>query len=688
MNKKSAFVIVAIILIVIPFIAVFAISLFTSLFASNTIAIIEALEEPLLEDTNEESGDGQPEDVTVNIETDINTSDELYNKAMNIDLSKIGDNAKPSLTGNYLTLNDWTIKDYIMLYRLVSEICQREEINPTGASVQITPEILLGKMYCESGVFTGNSGAHNFPGLDNSVLAWENDTAVQALFSSPNEFNALGPCGQSQIYQFQHDNGHDSDWERVTDSYKVCLYICKEENPDLAEDKRAVYGTRDSLIEGNGAYITKDFWDGKFERTTKQALEASIKQGSLVSNTLASSLDYKIRPAVFYLPDSLYTVAFDMRTFLKGRSIGNPQGSEGYAAETIVDTYSSLFNTITIDGQIYANALLMLSLSPQLYPEPSQFVPNNNSTVADLLYYMVCDSIPFNVFTGDTEMAWGYPSRVARDTASSFSIALNKHRESFPAGEDFLSIVDNDFGGAEWYGIFGAFACGKKLYETFNAVITQAFEAYPLKSISSSSSSGTSTSIISYDKLNELGIDVSSSGNLYGESVVFWNDTAGYLTEETLLSLFPDRSYFSISGLAKSPYIGYYGSIQCQGFAELISNNLNRHTCTLYDEYRSFSYFSHSMFNPNILQALDKALQESVSHCIHMRIGSGSSGNDHSICILLRNHKYILWQANVTGGGTFGEHNVITIFEFNSLKELLSYTATRLNMPYMAYYRY
>lgn len=690
MNKKRVIIILVSILILVPFIAVFSIGLFTSLFASNTVAIITALqtrsesqieELPDKESTIEEDGDNTAVEIG-------ETTDSLYNMATHIDISKINDTATPSLQGRYFMLPGWTIKNYIMMYRLVGEICLREEINPPTAAVKITPQILLGKMYCESGMFTGSFNGHDFPGLNNSVLAWELDNAVNTLLTNPTDFIALGPCGQSQYYQFQHDNaGLDSDWESITDSSKVCLYICKEENPSLADDERAVYGTYYSFRDGKGAYITKDFWEGRYLIPSMQKLTESIKQGSLAGRESTQ----QIRPAVFYLPDALYTVAFDMRTFLNGKYIGNPLGEQSGAASDIVDNYEALFDTIPIDNKIWQDALLTLSLSPQLFPEPTMYLPNTNSNIGRLWYYMVCDSVPFT-YVPDNLIDIGSSATVARNAVLQYVNELSKTRSEFYKGNDFLNVADAEAGYSEWYAPIGAFVCGNELYHTFEEVIKQAYNAYPahISIVGGTTGSDVDSSNISQGHGNRE--RVLSYVYFSGYVPVFVQPQNKWFSSEELFDMFPDSSYFTYSGRAGTSLAEelQYGSgdflgqgVECYGFAELVSHNLLQKTTLDLTEY---GYGLSLAANWTGGVEFKKVFQELPSGA-HIRVADYSLAYPyHSFCILkdpTNLDSVFVYQCNYTYG--VGDRNVVHITEY-TYDELLTWLSNGYNMIYAIHY--
>lgn len=233
---------------------------------------------------------------------------------------------------------DFSTLAYIYLYKLAAEICLRKEINPPSSNVRITPLDLIGESFCESGLMN-----YEEPMSTNRACIWmSKDTItnqhieVAALdlqrgedWGSPwdstssraKEYN-LGNCpsffGQAMFYNYVWGSTYG-------DTAQAFIYISSEENPDLADDKRAVYGNRKDLYDGLGKYVTDTFWNTNWESSAQLAsydeLEHNIKQGIF---TKGQEFGYQTRPATYYLPDSMYTHAIHIRSFLNNRSQGTP----------------------------------------------------------------------------------------------------------------------------------------------------------------------------------------------------------------------------------------------------------------------------------------------------------------------------------------------------------------------------
>lgn len=174
---------------------------------------------------------------------------------------------------------------------------------------------------------------------------------------------------------------------------KPCIYISKLENPDLDDNKRAVYGCRgeiyklDSKVDSelynkyasnafndetkskydnysNAHYLTGVVWkDGLSKEGTAYFSEvsSSIKEGNMYVHAPTC---YQSRPATYYFPDALYTVALSYRAELQGTHEWSLEsGGELLSENSAVSTY-----TAKLTKEQSNDLLLYLVASTQAYP--------------------------------------------------------------------------------------------------------------------------------------------------------------------------------------------------------------------------------------------------------------------------------------------------------------------------------
>ena len=301
----------------------------------------EELDAAVITDSEEPEEDSSTEYVI-----GVNCFDELHRKILQMDLSKVDDrnyiqglNSKvsPILMGNGKL---FPLKAYLRLYALAAEICLREEINPKGASVIINPTDLIGESFCEAGLMNYGASVDGYTSdgkLKDTVQVWlpegyltgmgvSGDALVQQqggdwgsawMSGTTASTYGLASCpsffGQALFYSYC--------WSSDYGDVCVGVYISKEENPDLADDKRAIWGCRKAIYSGQGKYVTSDFWDKDYKSKLKNAssaeLSANIKSGTFQQG---KEFGYKTRPASYFLPDSMYTHALQIRSFLSDRA--------------------------------------------------------------------------------------------------------------------------------------------------------------------------------------------------------------------------------------------------------------------------------------------------------------------------------------------------------------------------------
>lgn len=352
-SKKKPIIIVGAAVAAIA-IAASSVIYYTTSFSSMTMAMLKILEE---DEPLEESPDDIIEEVSEEVDATeyvvgVNCYDEFHKMILETDIDKLPDDANyvdtkttPMIMmyankdgGRLDVAKPFPLKAYLRLYALAAEICMREEINPKDSDVKINPMDLIGESFCESPL--QNCGED----LKDTALVW-----LSEIFLTTNEAGPVAPealklqpgtsdwgspydkvisladtyklsnCpsffGQAMFYSYC--------WDSAWRDYAVYIYISTEENPTLDSSKRAVYGSRKEIYEGSGRYITGEFWNGddSLELASYDELKSAIKEGVFEQG---SEFGYLTRPASYYLSDSMYTHAIQIRSFLKNRAKGSP----------------------------------------------------------------------------------------------------------------------------------------------------------------------------------------------------------------------------------------------------------------------------------------------------------------------------------------------------------------------------
>lgn len=129
-----------------------------------------------------------------------------------------------------------------------------------------------------------------------------------SIFHGYDGVEATGPVAQDLLYNYNWNNGYSS---------HASIFISRQENPTLEEEKRAIYGLRGAIYKGTGKYLTGDIWSNgglstaPLETAPQEEIASNIGQGYLDPN---DPLCYQSRPAIYYYPDALYTLCLSLRT--------------------------------------------------------------------------------------------------------------------------------------------------------------------------------------------------------------------------------------------------------------------------------------------------------------------------------------------------------------------------------------
>lgn len=353
-SKKKPIIIVGAAVAAIA-IAASSVIYYTTSFSSMTMAMLKILEE---DEPLEESPDDIIEEVSEEVDATeyvvgVNCYDEYHKMILETDIDKLPDDANyidtkttPMIMMYSNKDDEWLevakpfpLKAYLRLYALAAEICMREEINPKDSDVKINPMDLIGESFCESPL--QNYGED----LKDTSLVWLSEIFLTTNKAGPVSPEALklqpGTSDWGTPYDQIDDDLADTYklsncpsffgqamfysycWDSAWRDYAVYVYISTEENPTLDSNKRAVYGSRKEIYEGSGRYITGEFWNGddSLELASYDELKSSIKEGVFEQG---SEFGYLTRPASYFLSDSMYTHAIQIRSFLKNRAKGSP----------------------------------------------------------------------------------------------------------------------------------------------------------------------------------------------------------------------------------------------------------------------------------------------------------------------------------------------------------------------------
>lgn len=201
------------------------------------------------------------------------------------------------------------------------------------------------------------------------------------------------PCGQMNIYSANWDTPNNS---------SVFLYISKQENPNIEDSKRAVWGyragfykpssTESQVYKDNIATYLEGQWTDKakeleeyyknewptahyvnsgnfwttpdttledYEAAYYENLKSDIRYGVL---NIDNPVCYKSRPASYYLADSVYTLAWELRNKLQGGTAVTGSGRE------IKCAYSDLQCLSDVDEEERSLRELALAASTQWLP--------------------------------------------------------------------------------------------------------------------------------------------------------------------------------------------------------------------------------------------------------------------------------------------------------------------------------
>lgn len=163
-----------------------------------------------------------------------------------------------------------------------------------------------------------------------------------SIFHGPEGVEATGPVGQDLLYSYNWNNGYSS---------HASIFISRQENPSLEEEKRAIYGLRGAIYKGAGKYLTGDIWSNgglsttPLETAPQEEIASNIRQGYLDPD---DPLCYQSRPAIYYYPDALYSLCLSLRTT--------------YETDKDED-YLSKFNSLT--GETKSNVYIMILAGTQ-----------------------------------------------------------------------------------------------------------------------------------------------------------------------------------------------------------------------------------------------------------------------------------------------------------------------------------
>lgn len=483
-NKKLPIIIGAAVAVLA--IAASAIMYFATSFSSMTMAMLYIAEEDEVPvEETEEPDDPDPDEPEP--EDNGEYFDELHKLILHTDLDSIPDDARmPDELNYYLPKangENWTLKTYLLVYKLLAEICMRPEVNPPGTDIKITPMAIMGKMLTESGLCTSTG----YSGFKNTTLLWQSkesmiqqcDTGVASdltyiwnlhsgngshdydfyasnLSSSAAGYACGGPVGQSYVTSFNWNSNNAI----------AAIYISTEENPYLDNSKRGIVGTREQIYNSNAIYPTEAMWDdwSKCDMAEYEEIKDSIKQGVFDEDT---SMGYKTRPASYFVPDACYTLCLSMRAALEDVNPLNFKAKYGYEYANLVSLAEANINDVNTQYVMQA-----LSLYPQLAPYGegvtlSQTYCDNKhlGAVAELYGDILYNKISFipikDITKSDAIASVGYPaSLVAKfvggvDSLSSWGDLAVSIPSTYTIGTSTITPILSQLESSEWkYSIY------------------------------------------------------------------------------------------------------------------------------------------------------------------------------------------------------------------------------------------
>lgn len=295
------------------------------------------------------------------------------------------------------TLKDfWFSRDY-MLQQMSDKYTKDEQDKILGNSVN---EGQFGFLLNEGEYLQNTTGATAF---NSFIRTWSSSftdkVPLAYMYSPPSGSGVLwisSPCGQLNTYS--------ANWDTPGNS-SAFIFISKQENPSLDRAKRAAWGYRAGFyrpadlseqgafyktnIEGQltgpssnqakaleeycknswptAHYVNSgDFWlnpdqtFADYDVATYEELSGDIRYGNM---DLANPVCYKSRPASYYLADSLYTLAWELRNRLQG---GAAVTGSGRGTQCAYDTFSCVSDVS--DNSERNLRILALAASTQWLP--------------------------------------------------------------------------------------------------------------------------------------------------------------------------------------------------------------------------------------------------------------------------------------------------------------------------------
>lgn len=394
MNRKHQILLIALTIIAV---IVIVFSIIFSILISGTGTIIITNSGLFNKDTS--SGIRPPIDSTVNGVY----FDEYARKIQTLDLDKLRQDNPSKETAPGMYTGSRNIAEEFEIYLLLSEICQRPEINPvySGSTVTnpsdswiITPGMLYGIWYHESGM-----------SMREYSLGGDNARAYH-MWDSTSNGQYGGPCGQNLIF---HNR-------RIAGNARMWMYISRFEAPDMPDELRAIGGSESEIKNDQGV-----LYDGT--RVTWAQISQYVK------------FNEDIRPSPKFVADSLYSEARAIRQIMSGQNqfVLNSLPNGNFADDA--NNLAQWINRFGIGEAVASQLGFLWAVSPlSAYVKmtnPPDFTNGSSSTGSDgeaglyRLYLAMAEcGVPLD-FWATKDSVWCPPSSIGDSTRDMSTIMQN-----------------------------------------------------------------------------------------------------------------------------------------------------------------------------------------------------------------------------------------------------------------------
>lgn len=244
--------------------------------------------------------------------------DEYAKKIMTLDLDKLREDDPSKDTDPGMYTGGKNIAEEFEIYLLLSEICQRPEINPcysTDSAVssspdakwKITPDMLYGIWAHEA-----NMSELKYGSKDAQTGKFSDNGTVRAYSTWDDTGNGgfVGPFQQSR----------DLDSKVLSGNARMYMYISRFESPDMPDGLRAIMGSQTEISNGSGI----------------------LPDGSQISYAQISphiKFNSDTRPSPRFIADSMYSEAMALRSQWAGL---NPWSKTKYPNSNYANSVSQL----------------------------------------------------------------------------------------------------------------------------------------------------------------------------------------------------------------------------------------------------------------------------------------------------------------------------------------------------------